>query len=316
MELDNVPFYGRHHQQFAFNHLSQLEQFGEAGITGFGGSWATGATQENTPNMGFIPANRQYTTMHRLLLSIFSSGKLLPTRYMPMELECTLGSNVDWLSQASNASQTFAIENIQLLYDAYSLDEAVLDSFYKALLANRVLSIPTITVYQVVHSIPANSTSYSFAAVRAFSRLSHVWLTFRGTGPRSQQFISPTLTSGNGEAPQLWDLAPSARLSIGPKNWPDASPVNTYPELFYMFQKALPGVPNITRDDFFGNAFTIVFDVRRMPSDPTSSISTRSGDLLRVDLQNLSANEATECYMTLFAFSVTAVRESGVTLLT
>ena len=171
-------------------------------------------------------------------------------------------------------------------------------------------------MYQVVQTIPPTSTSFSFAAVRAFSRLSHVWLTFRGTGHRSGQFISPTLTSGTGEKPQLWDLAPSARLSIGPKNWPDASPANTTPELFYMFQKALPGVPNITRDDFFGNAFTIVFDVRRMPSDPTSSISTRSGDLLRVDLQNLSANEAQECYMTLFAFSVTAVRESGVTLLT
>jgi hypothetical protein len=86
--------------------------------------------------------------------------------------------------------------------------------------------------------------------------------------------------------------------------------------LFYQFQKALPGVPNITRDNFIGDAFTIVFDVRRMPSDPTSSISTRSGDLLRVDLQNLTPNVVSECWLTLFAFSVTAVRESGVTLLT
>ena len=314
--LDDIPFYGRHHQQFGWNHLSQLEQFGESGISGFGGSWDTGQIQANTPNMGYIRANRSYTVMHRLLLSIFSSGKLLPTRYMPMELECTLGANADWLSLAVSDSTTFAIENIQLLYDAYSLDEAVLDSFYKALLANRVLSIPTITVYQVVQSIPANSTSFSFAAVRAFSRLSHVWLTFRKVGARSREFACPTLTSGAGDQPELEDAAPSARLSIGPKNWPDAAPAATTPELFYMFQKTLPGVPNITRDDFFANAFTIVFDVRRMPSDPTSSISTRSGDLLRVDLKNLTANEVTECYMTLFAFSVTAVRESGVTLLT
>ena len=149
-----------------------------------------------------------------------------------MELEMTLGSSADWLSQGVSQSTTYAIENTQLLYDAYSLDEAVLDSFYKALLANRVLSIPTITVYQVVHIIPADSTSFSFAAVRAFSRLSHVWLTFRNDGQRSREFISPTLTSGSGETPQLWDLAPSARLSIGPKNWPDASPADTTLELF------------------------------------------------------------------------------------
>ena len=84
-----------------------------------------------------------------------------------------------------------------------------------------------------------------------------------------------------------------------------------------MLQKALTGPPAITRDQFqTGNCFTICFDVRKVPSDPTSSISTRSGDLLRVDLQNLTADTATECWMTLFAFSVTAIRESGVTLLT
>ena len=88
------------------------------------------------------------------------------------------------------------------------------------------------------------------------------------------------------------------------------------PEHYYQLLQALPNIPNITRDNFQQNAFTIVFDVRRVPDDPTSSISTRSGDLLRVDLLNLTANLATECWLMMFAFGVTAVRESGVTLLT
>ena len=83
-----------------------------------------------------------------------------------------------------------------------------------------------------------------------------------------------------------------------------------------MFQKALPGVPNMNRDDYLRNAFTIAFDVRRMPSNPTSSISTRSGDLLRIDLTNLTANAASTCWLTLWSFGVTACRETGVTLLT
>ena len=114
----------------------------------------------------------------------------------------------------------------------------------------------------------------------------------------------------------MTNASPSARLSIGPHYWPDPQPAQTIPEHFYQFQKALPNVPNIDRDDFQTRAFTIVFDVRKMPADPTSSISTRSGDLLRVDLLNMTADRATECWLTLFAFSVTAVRESGVTLLT
>jgi hypothetical protein len=210
------------------------------------------------------------------------------------------------------------VQNIQLLYDAYILDESVLESFYKSLLSNRVLSIPCMVVYQIPQSIPAGSTSFSFSAVRAFSRLSHVWLTFRGTGAKSWQFVCPTAIDGDnvGSDPLLHDQAPGARLSIGPKFYPDPAPATTIPELFYMFQKALPGVPNMNRDDYLRNAFTIVFDVRKMPSDPTSSMSTRSGDLLRIDLTNLTANVATECWLTLWAFGVTACRETGVTLLT
>jgi len=143
-----------------------------------------------------------------------------------------------------------------------------------------------------------------------------VWLTFRGTGTRSSEFLCPTAGTPTAEAPALNDVSPYARLSIGPHYWPDTQPAQTIPEHFYQFQKAIPNVPNIDKGMFLSESFTIVFDVRKMPADPTSSISTRSGDLLRVDLQNLTADRATECWLTLFAFSVTAVRESGVTLLT
>ena len=180
-----------------------------------------------------------------------------------------------------------------------------------------MLSIPILTAYSVVQNIPAGSTSFDFAAVRAFSRLSSVWLTFRNAGGKSSSFICPTTIANNtGATPLLSDAGPSARLSIGPHYWPDPQPVSTITEHFYQFQKALPGVPNITRDNFQTNAFTIVWDVRKVPSDPTSAISTRSGDLLRIELKNLTADVATECYLTLFAFSVCAIRENGVTLLT
>jgi len=317
VELDNIPQYGRFHQQYGFNQLSMADQFGEAAITGMEGSWGNGSS--NQPRMGTIAAGTSYTVMHRLYLSMFNQSKMLPTRYAPLELEVSVNPvTTDWLGTGTNSSQAFSISNIQLLYDAYALDEAVQESMYKSLMASRVLSCPTLTIYQVVQSIPGGSSSFSFSAVRAFSRLSHVWLTFRNTGPRSSEFISPTTVTNNiGALPALSDgYAPSARLSIGPHYWPDPAPAASIPELFYQFQKCLPNVPNITRDNYLQNAFTIAFDVRKVPSDPTSSISTRSGDLLRVDLLNLSPNACTECWLTMFAFSVTCVRESGVTLLT
>ena len=317
VELDNIPQYGRFHQQYGWNHLSMAEQFGEAGICGMAGSWATVGVPKNYPAMGTIAASQSYTVIHKLHLSLFSSMKLLPVRYMPLELEMTLNSTVgDWLNITAGNSQAYQVSNIQLMYDAYVLDEAVQASFYSALLANRVLSIPTMTVYQVVQ--PVTGPAFSFAAVRAFSRLSHVWLSFRNTGGRASEFICPTVQAANttGATPSLLDgSSPSVRLSIGPHYWPDPQPMASIPELFYNFQQALPSIPNLTRDNFIQNAFTIAFDVRKVPGDPTSSVSTRSGAVLRVDLLNLAARVA-EGWMTLFAFSVTACRESGVTLLT
>jgi len=258
------------------------------------------------PQVGQIPAGASFTCMHKLHLSLLSSGKLLPTRYAPLELELSLISVAsDWIS------------DIQLLYDAYTLDEAVQNSFYSALLKNQVLSIPVMNAYQVVQAIPPGSTSYSFSAVRAFSRLSQIWLTFRRNGPRSSQFIAPDDLPGDSSSLVLQNTAaPQARLSIGPHNWPAPQPISTMGEHYYMFQKALGHVPNMSRFLFENQCFTIVFDIKKMPSDVTSSLSTRSGDLVRVDLTSLTADAATERWLTMISFGVCAIRESGVTLLT
>ena len=87
-----------------------------------------------------------------------------------------------------------------------------------------------------------------------------------------------------------------------------------------MMMNALGGIqPNITRRDFDHDCFTIVWDLCKTPQNPQSSTSTRSGDLVRVELNNLAAGAngaATECWMTLINYQIVAVRESGVTLLT
>ena len=87
-------------------------------------------------------------------------------------------------------------------------------------------------------------------------------------------------------------------------------------EHYYQFQKALGHIPNMNRFLYESQAFTMVFDLKRMPQDITSALSTRSGDLCRVDLTNLTADSATECWMTMLSFGVVAVRESGISLLT
>jgi hypothetical protein len=198
------------------------------------------------------------------------------------------------------------------------MDSAIEESFYKAMLASRTLSIPVMNVTQICQSIMPGSTSYSFNCARSFSRLSHIWLTFRNNGQvgKSSSFICTLNFTGNtGAAPALSDQSPTARLSLGPKKLPDPQPASSIPELFYQFQKAIPNLPNINRDDFLTRAFSLVFDLRRVPEDPTTALSSRSGDQIHVDLQNITADHVNECWCTIFSFGVVAVRESGVTLL-
>ena len=97
-ELDNIPQYGRFHQQYMFNQLSMQEQYGEAAITGLHGSWdssgGAGVNPTNRPKVGAIEAGGSYTVMHKLGLNVMNSGKLIPARYMPLELELQLGATV------------------------------------------------------------------------------------------------------------------------------------------------------------------------------------------------------------------------------
>ena len=287
VELDNIPNYNRFHQQYGWNHLTRAEQFGSVGCERLHMTQQT-ANNDFKPVVGIISGLSPITVMHRLHLSLFNSGKLLPVKYAPLEIEGTLADGPEWLYQPSAAEITaglttnFTIQDIQILATSFVLDESVLHSFYSALFKNRVMSIPVMNATMFMRPMPANATTYSFSSVRAFSRVAQIWLTFRSSGSKATQFICPNSLHG----PAIDDgtnalylgagSPPSARLSIGPKNYPDPMPASSAAEFYYMFINALGTQPNVTRVDFEHECFTIVWDLRKTPGDSTSAISTRS----------------------------------------
>ena len=302
-----------------------MEQQANEAVYGWHSAWNT----TPHPGPGQIAAGASITVSFKPLLSMFCAGKSLPLRYLPLELEASLGDPSSWLNAndyqgtPAAASQTFNISNIQLVYDSQILDEAVQEEFYKALISNKVLNIPCQQFFQVVQNIPAGSTSYTFSIVRAFSKLSHIWLTFRtANGSLSSEFAIPTvqntaMTASWGTHPVFnYDMpAPSIRLSIGSKNIPDFQPITTVQEHFGQLQKVLPATPYLDRKDFASNTFVSVFDLRRTPGDMTSAMSTRSGDQIRIDIKGMTADTAVECWVTCWAMAVVSVREQGITIL-
>ena len=325
VEVDNIGCYARHHDLHGLQLCTGEQQWTEA-IYGTGGSFnrvpmATNFAT-NRPDQGAIGPGGNAIVSHKLLLSLFTAGKMLPLRYAPLELELTLGPASDYVHPTRVGSTQYNISDVQLMYDASVLDESVQESFYKALLSNRVLNIPCQQFHQVVLNLNPGSTSFTGNIVRSFSRLSKVWITFRNeASPRVNSFLCPTDSSTGFENDDdnfpimMHDDAPSIRLSCGAKYWPDFQPVSTYQEHFHMLMKALPFTPLIDRSEFCGNMFVSAFDLQRTPGDPTSAISTRSSDQLRIEVKNLTPGLATEMWVTLWAFGVCAVRESGITML-
>ena len=162
------------------------------------------------------------------------------------------------------------------------------------------MSCPATTVYQVAYSIPQGSTSFSCSAVRACSRLTHLWLTSQRTGtPIASDICFPNQDAFHNTqallaAPALSDAAqncPAVRANIGPKTFPAPQPVATIAEHFYLYQKTVPNA-DITRGNFLTNAFSIVVNLCKSPHYPQTGRSTRSGELLRVGLTNIKTGTA------------------------
>ena len=320
VEITNLPQYGRFHEQFGWKHLTRLEQFGEPAITGFHSS-VVASDKNFQPSVLYIPSGGKIQVMTKLYTSLLSQSKYLPLRYMPIEYEFFLAAPEDWLdlSDADHNSNAYAVSDVQILYDASVLDSAVQDSFYSSLLRNAVLSMPILNVYQVVQ--PVSGSTFSFTTTRAFSRLAQLWISYRApNGARATSFICPgTLPGCAGNTHVSNTATPSFRLAIGPHNWPNPQPTSVFngSELFYQFQKTLGHVPNINRQMFQDNCFTVVFDLRKNVQDITSCLSTRTGDLCRIDCFNMSNLQAgAEIYLTMVSFGIVACRESGVSLLT
>lgn len=317
-EIENIPLYGRHHELFGYQLQTFQDQWAESSVCGLGGSWASfsdTAITGSQPKTGKIEAGERAVCMHRLHLSLFSTAKILPVRFMPLEVELQLGDADDWLAPAP-LSRAFDVSDIKIIYDELILDQSVTDSLYRSLIGNNVISLPCQTAYQFTAPVNGAATEVDVPCLRAFSKLCSMYVTFSTNTRRSVDMIQPgNIPNGLGLYPAIdsgspgW--APSIQVSIAGKNYPDPAPLASIPEQYYQLVKCLGYSPNIHRDDFISETYVLAFDFKRVPFDLGSAISTRSGDTMRISIKNLVAGRITQVHVTMFAYTVVAVRESG-----
>ena len=328
-EIERIDQYGRHHEVFANKLLPFQEQWAEAAVCGLGGSWDwQGAQDQMYPKEGRIEPNERAIVMHKLHLSLFNSQKILPLRFCPLEVECVLAQSKEWIDTVTTAlggglqfSQNYSLSNVHIIYDQIIPDESIVAQFYSGLLRNQMMSVPVLCAYQFMQDIAPTATSVDITASRAFSKISSVWVTFSGNQYNlSSDLTCPSLPpNGVGMVPNIdsgnpgW--APSVRLSIGGKNYPDPGPADNLPMQFHSLIKALGYSPNISRDMYIQDAYMVCFDLKRSPFDHGSGISSRSGDLIRISVQNITPGRVQLAHVTMFCYAIVSIRESAVSLL-
>jgi hypothetical protein len=320
-EIDNIDQYGRWHE-WSYLTLPWNDQWAEQAVCGWGGSLdaATGLLREGQPIAGEVQPGEKITVLMKLNLSLFNSAKLLPVRFMPLELHLTLANSADWLNMDTGTySTSFALTGFQCVYDQCVLDEGISNSLYQSLLNSRILSLPIVRAHMFSRSIAGGATTVDLSVQRAYSKVSAIIVTFSGDDEQNVDFRCPSASATtNGAMPGLDDGAPwcpSIRVSLGGKNFPDPQPLDNIALYYHQLVKALGYSPNLSRDDFTGDSFCAFFDFKRVPFDHGSAISTRSGDLIRIEIKNMTANRVTKAHVVVLSYGSLAVRESGVAIL-
>ena len=87
--IEELPMYGRHHELFGYQLLPFQQQWSEAAVCGLHGSWdtANGLMYQGQPKIGKIEPLERASILHKLHLSLFNTGKILPSRFMPLEVQ-------------------------------------------------------------------------------------------------------------------------------------------------------------------------------------------------------------------------------------
>ena len=321
VEIDHLDQYGRWHE-WSYLTLPWADQWAEQAVCGWAGSFDAvgGRLESGQPEKGIVQPGEKITVMMKLNLSLFNSGKLLPLRFLPLELHLTMADTSDFLSMNALHSTSYALTGFQCVYDQCVLDEGITNSLYQSLLNSRILSLPIVRAHQFSRSIAAGATTVDVSVQRAFSKVSALIISFSGNTQQNTDFRCPsTQSSTAGATPALDDgsppWCPSIRVSLGGKNFPDPQPLDNLSLYYHQLVKALGYSPMITRDDFSSDTFCAFFDFKRIPFDHGSSLSTRSGDLMRIEIKNLTADRATKVHVVVLSYGSLAVRESGVAIL-
>ena len=313
------------------------------------------------PYIAPMGPNASRTVISPILGGLFMTHYLLPGRF-PITIELELVNNGSQCLAAGNwyfpnpavggpptiqqpYSQTFAMQNVRILCDVVTVDNAVQEELSRVLLSGGALPMHLTSYSTTMHNLtiqPAANQSWAVTLSRAFSRIKDIWLTFdsdaahghmltesssflnwHGKPDYEKYGVNNPYQFANGEG---WRF----QMTTGSLIFPDL-PMSSSNEAWYQLSKVL-GLHSslesvsIPPGEWLGNNFIIALDMEKMSSSPGAGyaaftgLSTRNaGDTLRFAFDNVNPRNApstpTRMYVTLHMDLVLELRAEGCVLL-
>ena len=161
-----------------------LEMLGQTNETPNTTSWS--GQHMTGPYLPAIPAGQTRTIITKIFSGLLQTHYLLPGRFpLTIELELVNGANqccaagdLYTVPAASVYSQAFSLQNVRILTDVVTVDNAVQEELSRVLLAGGALPL---------HFTSYSNQSWSVVLSRAFSRIKDIWLTFASDGSYGQR---------------------------------------------------------------------------------------------------------------------------------
>ena len=340
-----------------------LELFSGASESPQTGSWAHQFI--GGPYTNPVLAHGVRTIVSPIFGGLFQTHYLLPGRF-PITIELELVNNASqclaladyyWPNAAhatdptapqyvpQQFAQSFSMQNVRILCDVVTVDNAVQEELSRVLLSGGALPMHLTSYSTTMHNLQiqaAANQSWAVTLSRAFSRIKDIWITFDSDGSHGHmQTESSSFLNWHGKDNydtygdnnyynSAYGEGWRFQMTTGSLIFPDL-PMSSAQEAWYQLSKVL-GLHSslesvsIPPGEWLGNNFIIALDMDKMSSSPgagyaafTGQSTRNAGDTLRFAFDNVYPKNANSTpqrmYVTLHMDLVLELRAEGCVLL-
>jgi hypothetical protein len=254
-------------------------------------------------------------------LGLLNQDKLIPIRYLPLQIELELVSNsTDCVYVSALHSSSWTISDCQVKCDLLTLDNALDNEYAALLLSGKSLPINFSSWNHTVQQTGGDK-NFSVNISRALTRLKSVFVTLHKEGADAylkecNQFYHPALNYNvpfnNHSEHQYW-------IQIGSQKWPEY-PILSSSESYYQLQKTVGPHMNIFQRWYRGNKYIIGIDTEKISGAGFTGLNTKAGDLLTINFRDcdnngVAASIPEKMFCALHYDAILNIRDNGVEVL-